>query len=548
MIGTNHATCLRFILAVILFSPRILAAQCTIDSNVMDRGETKTFIVCGTNIPRSYTLKGLSEANIAIEYQHYLEMCGIGIATPGIHLILKAKDDAKPSSVGIVNADTKEPVCENLSIAVPDRIHVLEASLEDTADPSSPLKVLTIKAGTSQDLSQACAEGLSFPEGTWPSLSLLSREDFVKTPAHVKSSLAADQPLLCTESSIKAVVKVYGQQRHPAKAIISKVKASGGQEKEGVAYVTLPPPQWASSMRDEDAKYIDVNGVRTRCFDKGEGEALLFVHGGQAGAGDDAQIWQQNFDYLSNYFHVYALDRLGSGYTDNPKTDEDYEKYYEQVVAHLSGFIRAVGMKKLHLIGHSQGGWLAMRAALDHSDIAKSLVIVDSGMGASDPSSPTMPFMMYIMFYVNPPEGPTRESIRRGLELWSYTKNNITDDAVRRGLTLARLPKMIEARDQMIKHMISPGHPSFLALRENALEETKQGKLKAPILVVQGYNDFPLPYEGGIEFFRYVIASVPQSRLVIFNNSGHYPLIEHPELFNRTIKSFCGAYASPPID
>jgi pimeloyl-ACP methyl ester carboxylesterase len=189
-----------------------------------------------------------------------------------------------------------------------------------------------------------------------------------------------------------------------------------------------------------------------------------------------------------------------------------------------------------------------MRAALDHSDIAKSLVIVDSGMGASDPSSPTMPFMMYIMFYVNPPEGPTRESIRRGLELWSYTKNNITDDAVRRGLTLARLPKMIEARDQMIKHMISPGHPSFLALRENALEETKQGKLKAPILVVQGYNDFPLPYEGGIEFFRYVIASVPQSRLVIFNNSGHYPLIEHPELFNRTIKSFCGAYASPPID
>ena len=547
MIKKELFTCVTFMLSIIFFSSNLFATECTINANFMDRGETKVFIICGKNIPRNYTIKGLSEANITIEYAQYLEMCAIGTDTPGIYLVLRAEDDAETASVSILNADTKEPVCGSLSIVVPDRVHIQEAFLEDLTDPSLPFKVLKIKASQSHDLSEACAEELTFTEGKWPTLSLLSKEEKEEISSASGSGYAGDKSFVCKKSFIQALVKIQGQQRYPAKIIISKVRLEGGEEKEGVAHVMLPPPVWSSAMRDKDAKYLEVNGIRTRYFEKGKGDALLLVHEGQAGSTGNAQTWEQNFDYLAQYFHVYAVDRLGQGYTDNPKTDKEYEEYYKRVVDHVYGFIKAIDIEKVHLIGHSQGGWPVTRLALDHPEMVKSLVIVDSGMAPSDPQDWKMTFYMYISFYVDPPEGPTPESIRRGIELWSYALNNITDEKVQRLYRLMHLPKMVEARTQMRKHNMNPAHPSFQALKNKALEEIKERKLKVPTLVVWGYNDPSLTPKVGIKLFKCVSSSVSESQLHMFNNCGHHPYIEQPEQFNRLIKNFCGAYAFPPI-
>jgi len=544
----NRFTCLGFILAFMLFLPCVFAADCTLDSNTMDRGERKAFIICGADIPTRYVLKGLSEANIRIEYEQYLKMCGIGLTNPGLYLILKAEDNANTASLSILNAETNGIVCKGLTIEVPDRIHVKEAALEDPRESNLPLKILTIKAGKSQDLSQAGTGGLSFPRGKWPSLSLLSGEEMKEIPAKLKESHSIKQPLTCSKSSIQAVVKVQGQQRYPAKIIISKVKLENGQEKEGVAYVNLPSPAWASAMRDEDAKFVDVNGIRTRYFEKGRGDALLLVHGGQAGETSNAHNWEQNFDELSRYFHVYVIDRLGQGHTGNPKTDRDYEEYYQRVVDHVYGFMKAVGIGKVHLVGQSQGGWPVTRIALDHPEMVKSLVNMDSVMAPDDPLGRSMPFMMYVMFFVNPDEGTSPESIRREMELWSYSMNNITDTKVKDSYTATHLPKRNEARGQMIKHRMNPAHPSFLALKKKAHEEIKAGKLKVPSLVIWGYNDPSMTYEVGIELFKLMSTSNPRSQLHLFNNCGHSPYIEYPEEFNRLIKDFCGRYATVPIE
>jgi 2-hydroxy-6-oxo-6-(2'-carboxyphenyl)-hexa-2,4-dienoate hydrolase len=549
MMWMKRFTCLALMLPIIILSSNLFAAECTINAHFMDRGETKVFIICGKNITRNYALKGLSDANITIEYEQYLEMCDIGKEDPGIYLILRAEDDATTASVSIFNADTKEPVCEGLSIVVSDRIHIQEATLEDLPDPNLSFKILTIKGVKSHDLSQACVEGLSFPKGKWPSLSLLTKGEIEAIPPASRSGYTFGKPLVCKKSSVQALVNVQGQQRYPAKIVISKVRLKGGEEKEGVAYVMLPLPAWVSAMRDEDAKYVNVNGFRTRYFEKGKGDAVLLVHGGQAGdTSSGAQKWKQNFNDLSKYFHVYAVDRLGQGYTDNPKTDEDYEEYYTKVVDHIYGFIQAVGIKKVHLVGQSQGGWPITRLALDHPEIVKSVVCMDCGMVPPSPSSWTLPFFMYIMFYVDPPEGATQESILRRMELWSYSMNNITDESVQKAFTISRLPKRIEARKQMIKHNMSPAHPSFQALRKKALDEIKEGKLKVPTLILWGNNDPAMYCEGGIELFKWVSSGNPESQLHIFNNCGHSPYIEYPEQFNRLIKSFCGAYASPPIE
>ena len=73
-----------------------------------------------------------------------------------------------------------------------------------------------------------------------------------------------------------------------------------------------------------EAKYVDVKGIRTRYLEAGTGEPLLLVHGGDFGRHFSANDWDLNVDSFAQSFHVFAIDKIGQGFTDNPKRDEEY--------------------------------------------------------------------------------------------------------------------------------------------------------------------------------------------------------------------------------
>ena len=542
---------LLFCLTILL--PHLSAAECTIDSNVIDRGEKKEFIICGKEIPSNYILTGLSEARINLEYHQYLTTCAVGAGKPGIFMVLSAENDATTASLTIINSDTQEPVCDGITIEVPDRVHIPEASFKGRGYPNPlelPYLILEIKSDRTYDLSEACEEGLFFPEGKWPKFSLVSREDLGTLPPSLKLGESGNDVIVCTRSSIRALVKVQGQQRFPAKIIISGVKLQGGIEKEGVTYAAVPPPPWISDMQDEEAKYVDVNGIQTRYFEKGRGNAMLLVHGGQAGGTSNAQSWQQNYEYLSQYFHVYALDRIGQGYTENPKTEEDWVNYYSLVVDHVYRFMQAVGIEKVHLIGQSQGGWPVTRLALDYPDMVLSVVNMDSGMAPDEYLMDTIPWMFYMAAFVIPTEGnPTPQSLQKELELWSYSMNNITEEAIQRDYEFTQMPKTIEAKEKMEEHGLSTAADSWVALKEQALQDIQDGKLEVASLVIWGYNDPAMPYKSGVALYDLMASSsvLPGSQLVLFDECGHSPYVEYPEIFNRLIRSFCGSFSVPPL-
>ena len=57
-------------------------------------------------------------------------------------------------------------------------------------------------------------------------------------------------------------------------------------------------------------------------------------------AADLADDWDLNFDALSEHYRVYALDKLGMGFTDNPKTDADYT--IQAQTDHVSRFLETL--------------------------------------------------------------------------------------------------------------------------------------------------------------------------------------------------------------
>jgi len=502
----------------------------------LDRGETRRLLISIKDLTSKYRLSGLSQSGLSIPYDQHLQQCRLETETTGLYLAVTADQRAITATLKVLNEDDSDQVCQTVTLQVPDRVFIANTILVPIFSTDKGLFLLEIDAPPGVDLSAVDAADISFPEGNGPSLAVLSPQDLNHIPSGV---VPLDRPFECNASGIKALVRVEGAQAYPAKIVINNVKSDGALQ-EGVAYAALPSPEWQSSMADHDAKYIDVDGIRTRYFDKGEGEPFLLVHGGQAGSsGFSALSWIQIFDGLADHFHVYALDRIGQGYTDNPKTDKDYENYYERVVDHVYGFIKALDIDRVHLMGHSQGGWPVTRLALDHPELVRSVVIVDSSLAApADGTKKTENFYGFVARFVHPPEGPTKESLRRDQQIFSHTLNNITDNLITRIHEISQTEKMNEARRQFGKHRMSPAHPSFRLLKETMVQDIKVGKFKVPTLIIWGLNDPEGSYHAGLKLFEFLSANSSHIQFHAFNRSGHMPCIEYPEKFNGQVVGF----------
>src|SRR5262249_34502975 len=147
---------------------------------------------------------------------------------------------------------------------------------------------------------------------------------------------------------------------------------------------------------------------------------------------------------LARRFHVYAFDKLGMGYTDNPKSDADYTK--SAMIRHVHGFIRRMGIQKTSLLGHSMGSFVAARIALEHPGLVKSLVLLDRNTLAPEP--PSTPQCFYDRVTDNPPPVPAAAYCRREPDANSYSNSHVTSEYVDAIVKIARLPKTKEATDK----------------------------------------------------------------------------------------------------
>lgn len=283
------------------------------------------------------------------------------------------------------------------------------------------------------------------------------------------------------------------------------------------------------------AKFVDVDGVRTRYFEKGKGENLVLFHGGNFGstdAADCADDWGLNFDGLSQWFHVYAVDKLGQGHTDNPKRDEDYTM--AAVVRHAHGFLKAVGLRDVHLVGHSRGGYLVARLTLEHPELMKSCIIVDSGTLSPGPSKTGL------VMAGAPEPRLSKESQRWVLEKYSFGTDHITEDWLEAVTEVARLPKYQEAVQKMEETGLKQKLflPQLAIDKEETLNWIQEGRLKTPTLLIWSYNDPTAAIQRGQALFELVVGSARNSQMHIFNRSGHFCYREHPQAFNNVVRAF----------
>ena len=282
----------------------------------------------------------------------------------------------------------------------------------------------------------------------------------------------------------------------------------------------------------DGAKFVDVDGIRTRYFERGSGEPLVLVHGGNPGSYWSAEDWAPNLDGLAAAgFRAIAVDKLGCGYTDNPRTDEDY--VIGSAVEHLHGFIAALGLGPVDVAGHSRGGYVVTRLALERPEDVRTLVIVDSS-SLMTPANP--------QYEAWDREGQKYSDLiqrhRYLVTANSFSGDHITDHYLDVAVEIDQLPKTAAGKARM-----QANAPRFKADLVERQAEThawiREGRLTCPTLVMWAYDDPSATMDRcGIPCMNLILPNVRESEMVILNRAGHMVYRERPEAFNHALLDF----------
>jgi len=108
----------------------------------------------------------------------------------------------------------------------------------------------------------------------------------------------------------------------------------------------------------------------------GDGFPLIVLHG-LLGSLDN---WQPPGRRFAAHFKVFAVDLRNHG-----QSPHDDDASFEAMAADLDEFMRAHGLTRANLLGHSMGGKVAMRFALCHPAEVEKLVILDISPRAYPP-------------------------------------------------------------------------------------------------------------------------------------------------------------------
>ena len=270
-------------------------------------------------------------------------------------------------------------------------------------------------------------------------------------------------------------------------------------------------------MRSFRTRNVTVDGVDTHFIDEGEGQPIVLIHGGGAGA-DSRGNWSDIIPFFSPHRRVIALDMLGFGFTGKP--DGDFVYSQDARNRHLIGFLETLDLHGAVLVGNSMGGATAIAAAVERPDRVSKLVL----MGSAGLVMHLGEAIQSVLKYDFTREGMVR--IIRALTSEGY----VLDDAlVDYRVDLASDPEARRAYAATMKWVHDQGglyyDPSYVA------------SVRIPTLIVNGKQDKVV----SLDLARQFLDLIPRSWGYFIPDCGHWAMIEHPQDFSRTTLAFVEA-------
>lgn len=260
--------------------------------------------------------------------------------------------------------------------------------------------------------------------------------------------------------------------------------------------------------------FAKVPGGRIYYEASGIGPHLVLISGGN---GMDLREWDGQFLRLATTFQVIRCDPRGSGGSDTPTGS--FSPYED-----LHALLDQLGIRKVHLVGPSSAGGVAIDFALAYPDRLSSLVLVGATVGGYEFSEEFRKRNASLLAILK------KNGVKR------FVKAALDDDYLiptgfltrRRATGILRSnAKRLLLLDPSWVHGLEP--PAFGRLSE----------IHVPTLVVVGEDDHP-------EVRRLsdlLVAGIPNAREVVVPRSAHMVHMERTRKFNHLVADFLAGTA-----
>jgi pimeloyl-ACP methyl ester carboxylesterase len=254
----------------------------------------------------------------------------------------------------------------------------------------------------------------------------------------------------------------------------------------------------------------------------GSGPTVVFIHG----LSGSWQNWLEQLPVFARDHRVIAFDLPGFGASQMPRekiTISGYGRFVEALLAELDVSSAAV-------VGNSMGGFIGIELALRFPERVERLVLV-SAAGLS------------IQYLRNERALAVLGVIGNRLAAYSGWLASRSDALARRPVARRAIFGIVAHRPDRLpgplvaEQVRGSGKPGFLpaldALTDYPIRD-RLGEIACPTLIVWGAADKLVPARDADEFARLI----PDSRKVIWPETGHVAMLERPEAFNALVQAF----------
>jgi len=263
-------------------------------------------------------------------------------------------------------------------------------------------------------------------------------------------------------------------------------------------------------------QFVEANGIRFayRRFGRDTREPLLFMQHFRGGM----DHWDPAItDGFAMDRPVILFDNAGvaSSSGETPNT-------IDAMGEHAAGFVGALGLSHVDVLGFSIGGYIAQALTLRHPSLVRRLMLVGTGPRGSEPSNdPKYPqyatstdpgtgetgleAFLYLFF------SPSTSSQAAGRAFWErrHLRRKDIDPPSSAQTTKAQLAAIAEWRE----------------VRGERFGELK--RIAQPTLVVNGNRDIMVPTINSFTLSQHI----PNAQLIIYPDSGHASHFQYPDLF-----------------
>lgn len=135
---------------------------------------------------------------------------------------------------------------------------------------------------------------------------------------------------------------------------------------------TTTRPSWVDdTLFPFESRFVDIDGNTVHYVDEGSGPTLLLLHGNPTWS----FLWRQAISALRSDFRCIALDYPGFGLS-TPKPG--YRYFPEEHADVVTGFVDALGLDDVTLVGQDWGGPIGLAASQRRPGVFDRLVLVNS--------------------------------------------------------------------------------------------------------------------------------------------------------------------------